>query len=46
MPELLNNLCKLFADDSKIIAIIRNNEDRQFLQEDIDTLKTGQITRG
>ena len=38
MPNMLNNLSKLFADDSKVISTIRNNEDQLKLQEDIDQL--------
>ena len=29
MPEKLNNFCKMFADNSKLIAIIKNNLDRK-----------------
>jgi hypothetical protein len=38
MPEALNHFCKLFADDSKLIATIRNSQDRIVLQEDLDKL--------
>ena len=38
MPECLNHICKLFADDSKIIAIIKNGNDKLSLQEDLNTL--------
>ena len=34
MPELLYHLCRLFADDSKIIAIIKNSCDTEKLQLD------------
>ena len=38
MPELLNHLCKLYADDSKLIGIIKNQLDINSLQADIDAL--------
>ena len=38
MPELLFHLCRLFADDSKIIAIIKNAHDIERLQLDLDQL--------
>jgi hypothetical protein len=36
MPDLLNEFCKLFADDTKLIAAIRNTTDCLMLQTDID----------
>ena len=38
MPDALNHMCKLFADDSKLIAIIKNGNDKLMLQEDLDKL--------
>jgi ribonucleases P/MRP protein subunit RPP40 len=38
MPEVVHHLLKLFADDSKIIAIIKNDLDIELLQQDIDKL--------
>ena len=38
MPEALNHFCKLFADDSKLIAIIKNSNYKTMLQEDSNTL--------
>jgi hypothetical protein len=38
MPELTHHLCKLFADDSKLLAKISNQRDLDLLQEDIDSL--------
>ena len=38
MPELVDHFCKLFADDSKLIAIIRNSVDQSVLQSDLDKL--------
>ena len=38
MPELVEHFCKLFADDSKLIAIIRNSVDELVLQNDLDKL--------
>ena len=37
-PELVKNFCKLFADDSKLIGVIRNNMDKLALQDDLDLL--------
>ena len=36
MPNLLNHVCKLFADESKLIGIIRNTQDSTILQSDIE----------
>lgn len=38
MPERFVDNCKLYADDSKIIAIIKNIEDTIALQNDINAL--------
>ncbi len=38
MLNLLNHICKLFADDSKLIGIIRNTQDSNILQSDIEKL--------
>ena len=38
MPELVDHFCKLFADDSKLIAIIGNSVDQAVLQSDLDKL--------
>ncbi len=38
MPDLVEKFCKLFADDSKLIAIIKNSMDREILQNDVDRL--------
>jgi hypothetical protein len=38
MPDAVYHLCKLFADDTKLIAIIREAADLLFLQEDLDKL--------
>ena len=35
MPDVVNNIIRLFADDSKLIGIIKN---REYLQEDIDSV--------
>ena len=34
MPEKLNHFCKMFVNDSKLIAIIKNNLDRKTLQDE------------
>ena len=36
MPDLFNELCKLFADDTKLLAAIRNSLDCNKLQTDLD----------
>jgi hypothetical protein len=38
MPQLTNHFCKLFADDSKLIGVIKNTQDKIILQKDIDIL--------
>ena len=38
MPSVIHHILKLFADDSKLIGIIRNAKDSELLQEDIDEL--------
>jgi ribonucleases P/MRP protein subunit RPP40 len=38
MPQLTNHFCKLFADDSKLIGVIKNSQDKCILQQDIDIL--------
>jgi hypothetical protein len=46
MPSLVHHFCKLFADDTKLIAIIRNAMDTTLLQEDIDRLVAWSETLG
>jgi hypothetical protein len=38
MPEVVKHLIKLFADDSKLVATIRNVRDLETLQKDLDAL--------
>ena len=38
MPSVASHLCKLFADDTKLIAIIKEEQDKVQLQTDIDAL--------
>ena len=38
LPELVDLFCKLFADDAKLIGIIRNSLDKQCIQKDLDRL--------
>ena len=38
MPDLVINFCKLFADDTKLIGIIRSLGDKDSLQEDLNRL--------
>ena len=44
MPKHLHHPCKLFADDTKLIAIIKNTQDIVLLQEDIDRLSAWNTT--
>jgi hypothetical protein len=36
MPECTSNECKLFADDSKLISMVRNTRDLSIIQENIE----------
>jgi hypothetical protein len=38
MPNLTKHISKLFADDSKLIGIIKNKLDKKILQDDLNTL--------
>ena len=38
LPERLKNSCKLYADDSKIIAVVRDIASAMSIQEDVDAL--------
>ena len=38
MPELFHNTCKLFAGDSKLIAVIKNQKDHEILQYDLNKI--------
>ena len=38
MQEVVSHFIKLFADDSKLIAIIRNDNDLDILEQDLDAL--------
>ena len=38
MPDVVNHILKLFADDSKLIGIIKDLNDQILLQNDIDAL--------
>lgn len=38
LPDVVNNMAKLFADDTKLYAIINNDEEIISLQNDIDRL--------
>ena len=38
MPKVVKHILKLFADDSKLIGIIKNRNDFEVLQEDLDSL--------
>ena len=38
MPSVVGHIIKLFADDSKLIGVVRNNSDIQLIQKDLDAL--------
>ena len=38
LPDVVNNICKLFADDTKLYAVVNNLEAQESLQSDIDNL--------
>jgi hypothetical protein len=38
LPEVVKNLVKLFADDTKLLGIINSDTDYALIQDDIDTL--------
>ena len=38
LPDVVKSLCKLFADDTKLIATISNPNDLTILQNDVDNL--------
>jgi hypothetical protein len=38
LPDTLENMIKLFADDTKVFATVNNEEDKNSLQGDIDKL--------
>ena len=38
MPDVFKNFCKIFADDSKLLAIIKELKDSEKLQLDLDNL--------
>ena len=38
MPKLLEHVCKLFADDSKLVGAIKNITDSESLQSDLEKL--------
>ena len=38
MPDLVHHIVKLFADDSKLLAVIKQDSDMFLLQDDIDRL--------
>ena len=44
MPEVVKHLIKLFADDSKLVATIRNVRDLETLQNDLDALTEWYMT--
>ena len=39
LPENVKNICKLYADDCKLIGVVRNEDDLEQIQIDIDKLQ-------
>ena len=38
MPNAINSMCQLFADDAKIFKSVRPTDDKKKLQDDLDSL--------
>ncbi len=38
LPDVLVNLCNLYADDNKVISLVNNKLKNSTLQQDIDSL--------
>jgi hypothetical protein len=38
LPDVIKNMVKLFADDTKVYATVKNMDERDSLQSDIDRL--------
>ena len=38
MPDAINSMCQLFADDAKIFKSVRSNDDNKKLLDDLDSL--------
>jgi ribonuclease P/MRP protein subunit RPP40 len=38
IPDVVNNLVKLFADDSKLLSVIKSCSDETILQDDLNKL--------
>ena len=38
LPDVVNNLVKLFANNTKLYAVVNNEQDQRSLQNDIDSL--------
>jgi ribonuclease P/MRP protein subunit RPP40 len=38
LPEVISNVSKLYADDNKIMAVVKNTEDRDNFQHDLNSL--------
>jgi ribonuclease P/MRP protein subunit RPP40 len=43
LPDVVNHVIKLFADDSKIIGEIKDNRDLDLMQMDLDTVANWRI---
>jgi ribonucleases P/MRP protein subunit RPP40 len=39
LPDKIKNECRLYADDSKLIGVIENEEDAFEIQKDIDSMQ-------
>ena len=44
MTEMVKNLCKLFADETKLIGVIKSLSDIEGLQKDLDSLVEWSLT--
>ena len=38
LPDVVESACKLFADDTKLYRQVRNPDDRELLQKDLESL--------
>ena len=44
MPEVVRNLVKLFADDTKLLSVVESKTDKVLLQDDLDRLVDWSVT--
>ena len=43
LPDVVQNITKLFADDTKLYAVVNNEEDQFNLQNDVDKKMIRQV---